>query len=355
METHAVMSGAWRDRRLLDLFGIDAPIVQAPMAGAQDAALAIAAIKGGALGSLPCAMLTADVVRDQVAEARKAAKGPLNLNFFCHEPPGVFDDTAWRAALRPYHAEYQVAPAPPPPPRHAFDEQMCALVEALRPQVVSFHFGLPVDALLDRIRLAGALILASATSPAEARWLAARGVDAVIAQGWEAGGHAGRFLPADPSSHMGLIALVPQIVDAIAVPVIAAGGISDARGIAAALMLGASAVQLGTAYLGCPESRITPLHRSLLGEDAAEATVSTNVFTGRHARGFATRLTRELGPTTSIVPPFPHGGDALVALRRADPANFANMWAGQAARLARAEGAEALTRRLAVETLELLA
>ncbi len=326
------------------------------MAGAQDEALAIAAILGGAVGSLPCALLAADAVRDQLARVRAAAPGPLNLNFFCHDLPDRVDDRAWLAALRPYYDEYGVGePAAPPPLRRPFDDATCALVEELLPEVVSFHFGLPAPALVDRIRATGAMILASATSPGEARWLAERGVDAVIAQGWEAGGHAGRFLPADPSSHMGLIALVPQIADAVRLPVIAAGGIADARGIAAALTLGASAVQIGTAFLACPESRISPLHRTLLGEEAAEATVSTNVFTGRHARGMATRLTRELGPTSLVVPPFPHGGDALAELRKADPAAFANMWAGQAARLTRPEGAEILTRRLAAETLELLA
>ena len=350
-----LVSKGWPDRRLLDLFGIEAPIVQAPMAGAQDEALAIAAIRGGGLGSLPCALLTIEAARDQVAKLRTAAQGPLNLNFFCHQPAGAYDDRAWRDALQPYYAEYGVGPpAAPPPLRRPFDESMCALVEETRPAVVSFHFGLPDDALLARVRAAGAAILASATSLAEARWLDARGVDAIIAQGWEAGGHAGRFLPADPSSHMGVVALVPQVVDAVSVPVIAAGGIADARGMAAALLLGASAVQIGTAFLATPESRISPLHRSLLGDEAAEATVSTNLFTGRHARGLQTRLTRELGPSNPIVPPFPHGGDALAELRKADPAAFANMWAGQAARLARAEGAEALTCRLAAETLELL-
>lgn len=351
-----LVSKGWRDRRLLDLFGIAVPIVQAPMAGVQDEALAIAAIRGGAVGSLPCAQLTVAAARHQVTAVRAAAAGPLNLNFFCHDMPADYDDRAWRAALQPYYDEYGVGPpASPPPLRRPFDEAMCALVEELRPEIASFHFGLPADALLSRVRAAGCLILASATSPAEARWLVERGVDAVIAQGWEAGGHAGRFLHADPSSHMGLIALVPQVADAIDVPVIAAGGIADSRGIAAALTLGASAVQIGTAYLATPESRVSPLHRRLLGDEAAEATVSTNVFTGRHARGITTRLTRELGPSSAVVPPFPHGGDALGELRKAHPADFANMWAGQAARLARSEGAEALTGRLAVETLELLA
>jgi nitronate monooxygenase len=347
---------AWRDRRLLDLFGIEAPIVQAPMAGAQDAALAIAASKGGAVGSIPCALLSIETAHEQAAQFRAATGGPLHLNFFCHQPPHFCDDRAWRRALQPYYDEFGVGfPATPPPLRRPFDTAMCALVEELRPELVSFHFGLPEGALRDRVRAAGALILGCATSPAEARWLVERDVDAVIAQGWEAGGHAGRFLAADPSSHMGTLALVPQVVDAVAVPVIAAGGIADARGIAAASMLGASAVQIGTAYLSTPESRISDLHRTLLASGSAETTVSTNVFTGRHARGLETRLTRDLGPTSTIVPPFPHGGDALAELRKADPAAFANMWAGQAARLARVEGAEALTRRLAARTQELLA
>lgn len=346
---------AWRDRRLLDLFEIDVPIVQAPMAGAQDAQLAIAASRAGALGSLPCALLSADAARDQIAAFRAAAAGPLNLNFFCHQPPGAYDESAWRQALAPYYAEYGVGyPASPPPLRKPFDDAMCALVEEVRPEVVSFHFGLPEDALLRRVREAGALVLASATTPAEARWLAVRGVDAIIAQGWEAGGHAGRFLPADPSAHMGVFALVPQIADAVPVPVIAAGAIADARGVAAALMLGASAVQIGTAYLFTPEARISDIHRRRLAEPDAETTVSTNVFTGRFARGLETRLTREQGPASGIVPPFPHGGDALAELRKVDPASFANMWAGQAARLGRPEDAEALTRRLAAEALELL-
>jgi len=347
---------AWRDRRLLDLFGIEAPIVQAPMAGAQDADLAIAASRGGALGSIPCALLSVEAAQAQVAQFRAAANGPLNLNFFCHTAAGAYDDSAWRAALAPYYAEYQVGfPVTLPPLRKPFDDAMCALVEEVRPEIVSFHFGLPDEALLRRVRDTGALILGCATTPAEARWLAERGVDAIIAQGWEAGGHAGRFLPADPSSHMGTFALVPQVADAVPMPVIAAGGVADARGVAAAFLLGASAVQIGTAYLSSPESRISEIHRRRLGVADAETTVSTNVFTGRFARGMETRLTREQGPANPIVPPFPHGGDALAELRKVDPGAFANMWAGQAARLVRPEGAEALTRRLAAEALELLA
>lgn len=349
------MTLAWRDRRLLDLFGIETPIVQAPMAAAQDAALAIAAIQGGALGSLPCALLTPDTVRAQVAEVRAAVAGPFNLNFFCHSLPEHYDDRAWQVALHPYYEEYGVAPPLAPPPlRRPFDANMCDVVADLRPDVVSFHFGLPAPGLLERVRAVGCRIIASANSPAEARWLAERGVDAVIAQGWEAGGHATHFLPGDPSARMGLFALVPQIVDAVDVPVIAAGGIADARGIAAAMMLGASGVQLGTLFLATPDSRISQLHRDRLGSDAGEATIVTNLFTGRPARGLPTRLTRELGPINAIVPPFPHGGDALAELRTQAPAEFAAMWAGQAAAMVRPQHTEALIRQLTAETLDLL-
>jgi len=345
----------WRDRRLLDRLGIAQPIIQAPMANAHDEALAIAAMRGGALGSLPCASISPDQVRAQAASVRQVVAGPINLNFFCHDMAETVDDSAWRAALAPYYREYGVGyPATPPVARRPFDDALCAAVEDVRPEIVSFHFGLPAEPLLDRVRAAGATILSSANSPAEARWLAERGVDVVIAQGTEAGGHAARFLPADPASYMGTFALVPQVVDAIDLPVIAAGGIADGRGVAAALLLGASAVQIGTAYLACSESRISPLHRGLLNDAAAEETVLTNVFTGRPARGFATRVVRELGPLSPAAPPFPHAGDALAELRAADPASFANMWAGQAARLTRTEGAEAMTRRIAAEARALL-
>lgn len=342
----------WRDRRLVGRLGIAHPILLAPMAGAGGPALAIAAMRGGALGGLPCALIDADTGRTHVAEVRAAATGPLNLNFFCHAMPDAVDDTAWRAALAPYRAEFGVAADPPAAVRRPFDAEMAALVEELRPEVVSFHFGLPEPALLARVRATGAFVTASATNVAEGRWLAERGVDAVIAQGWEAGGHSARFLPADPSSALTVMALVPQLVDATSLPVIAAGGIADGRGIAAALMLGASAVQIGTAYLACPESLVSPLHRERLGRD--EDTVVTNVFTGRLARGFPTRLTRALGPVSLIAPPFPHAGDALAGLRAADPANFAAMWVGQGTALARPEPAEALTRRIAAEALALL-
>lgn len=341
-----------RDRRLVERLGLETPILLAPMAGAGGVALAVAAMKGGALGSLPCAMLGAEAVTAQVAEVRAAVAGPINLNFFCHIMPEAVDDRAWREALAPFRVELGIeGDGPAPVARLPFDATMAGVVEEVRPEVVSFHFGLPEEGLLGRVKATGALVLASATTVAEGRWLAARGADAVIAQGWEAGGHSSRFLDADPSSAMTVMALVPQLADATGLPVIAAGGIADGRGIAAAAMLGAAAVQIGTAYLACPESLIGADHRAAL---ASDETVATNLFTGRIARGFPTRFTRALGTVSPIAPPFPHAGDALAPLRAADPAAFANTWAGQASALARAEPAEALTRRLWAEALALL-
>lgn len=339
--------------------GLRAPIVQAPMAGAGGAALAAGAIAGGALGSLPCAMLSPDQARADIVDVRRRAAGPLNLNFFCHRLEASADTTAWHTKLRPFYAEYDVRPPVVPPPLRApFDERMCALVEEARPAVVSFHFGLPDERLLDRVRTAGALVMANATTLAEGRWLAERGVDAVIAQGWEAGGHAGRFLDGDPAEHMGTIALVPQMVDAIDLPVIAAGGIGDARGIAACLLLGASAVQIGTAYLHCPESQILDAHRAALADERAERTRFTNLLTGGLARGVANRLIDALGAIDADAPPFPHAATALSELRRAaesrQDAAFSPLWVGQAARLGRVLPAKALTEALARETLALL-
>ena len=350
------MSGGWPDERFLALSGAAHPIVQAPMAGAGGTALAIGAIKGGGVGSLPCAMLTPDEVRAQVAAVRAAAQGPLNLNFFCHAMPEDVDDSAWRALLAPYYAEYGVQPDNGGAVRLPFDSRMCSAVEEVRPELVSFHFGLPAPALLERVRATGARIVGNATTPDEARWLEARGADAIIAQGFEAGGHTGRFLGGGQDEALGLFALLPLVVDSVSVPVIAAGGIADGRGIAAAFALGASAVQLGTAYLACPESAISPAHRAALGDGP---TVSTNLLTGGLARGVRTRLVRELGPVRAEAPPYPLAATALAPIRKAAEAKgeygFGPMWAGQAGPLARALPAEELTRTLAEEALAVLA
>lgn len=326
------------------------------MAGAGGVDLAAAAMEGGAVGSLPCAMLVPEEAAAQVAELRARAAGPVGLNFFCHADPGEADDGAWRSLLAPFYRRYAVAAADGPgPARRAFDSDMCAVVETVRPELVSFHFGLPDEVLLDRVRASGAKVVATATSVEEARWLAGRGVDAIVAQGWEAGGHSGRFLGGRPDAQMGMFSLLPQIVDAVDLPVVAAGGIADGRGIAAALTLGASAVQIGTAYLHCPESLIAPAHRAALASEAAELGVFTNLFSGGLARGLWTPPMEELGPVRPEAPPFPLATAALTPLAAAaaerGESGFRPMWAGQSARLGRPLPARELTEALAADAL----
>jgi nitronate monooxygenase len=283
----------------------------------------------------------------------------VNLNFFCHHNP-EFDkhrETLWRQRLGNYYAELGLDPEArvSGSSRMPFDSAMCDLLTEVRPDVVSFHFGLPAKALLIRVKATGAKVLASATTVEEARWLEAEGCDAIIAQGYEAGGHRGMFLTSDIATQVGTMALVPQVVDAVKVPIIAAGGIADARGIAAAFLLGASAVQLGTAYLLCPESTVSPAHKRLVSNAKDDSTVLTNVFTGRPARGFVTRLVREVGPMSDVAPEFPLAAGALTSLRvkseESGSQDFTPMWAGQAARLAREIPAGELTRQLAAEAL----
>jgi nitronate monooxygenase len=284
------------------------------------------------------------------------------LNFFVHRPavPNNAREHAWREALKPYYAELDIDPAAPVPAsnRAPFNDALCEVVEEIRPRVVSFHFGLPTPALLKRVQAAGSLILGSATTVAEARWLEDHGCDVVIAQGFEAGGHRGHFLSDNLAAQPGTFALVPQVVDAVKVPVIAAGGISDARGIVAALALGAAAVQIGSAYLHCPESKIMPPHRAALKNAADDGTVVTNLMTGRPARGLINRVMRELGPLSPLAPEFPLAGGALAPLNAKAQAqgsgDFSSMWAGQAAGLGRALPARELTRNLADDAQALM-
>ena len=354
---------AWPDHRLIDLFGIEAPIIQAPMAGANLSAMAIAVCEAGGLGSLPCALLPAERMREEIGAIRAATARPYNLNFFCHReaPLDAAREARWRERLVPFYRALGVDPQTnlPAPVRRPFDETACQIVEEMRPKVVSFHFGLPDPGLVARVKASGALVLSSATTLAEARWLEQRGCDAIIAQGAEAGGHRGMFLGEDVAGQVGTMALVPQIVDAVRVPVIASGGIAEARGILAALALGAAGVQLGTAYLFTPEAALSPLHRAALARAEADDTALTNLFTGRPARGIVNRLMRELGPICPDAPAFPQAAQALAPLRaKAEPAaddGFMPLWAGQALRLAREQPAGALTRRLAQETLALAA
>jgi nitronate monooxygenase len=353
----------WPDRRVIELFKIEVPIVQAPVAGAMDWELAAAAAEAGALGSLPCAMLNADQIRAEMGRIRARTHKPINLNFFCHAQPELNNarEARWRERLTPYYSELGIDPAAPVPSsnRTAFDAAMCDVVEETKPEIVSFHFGLPELQLLRRVKAGGFLVMSSATTAEEARWLEARGVDAIIAQGNEAGGHRGLFLTDDANdvaTQAGTFALVPQIVDAVKVPVIAAGGITDARGIAAAFALGAAGAQIGTAYLWCPEAKISAPHRAALRSARDDGTALTNLMTGRPARGFLNRVMREVGPISDVAPAFPLAAGALAPLRAKAEAqgsgDFSPMWAGQAAALGRALPAGELTRTLAAEALE---
>ncbi|TLF49098.1 nitronate monooxygenase [Halomonas urmiana] len=316
---------------------IDLPILQAPMAGAQGSELAIAVSRAGGLGALPCAMLSPEAMAAELAAVRAASTSPININAFCHTEPSPDPErqARWHAALAPWYAEFglDLEAVPEGTGRRPFDHAACDALEPYRPEVVSFHFGLPAPDLLARVKAWGATVLSTATTVAEARWLEAHGADALIAQGLEAGGHRGHFLNDDLTRQMGTLALLPQVRQAVNVPVIAAGGIAEARGVAAALALGADAIQVGTAFLCCPESRVSAIHRQSLMSEAARHTALTNLYSGRPARGIVTRLMRELGPISEVAPAFPLATAAIAPLRAAAEAqgrgDFSPLWAGQ--------------------------
>lgn len=340
---------------LASFLGTRLPIIQAPMAGSQGSALAIAVCNAGGLGSLPCAMLSIEAMQSELTAIRAGTDRPFNVNFFCHTPP-VADparEAAWRASLAPYYAEFGIDPASVPegPGRNPFSAAAAAVLEAFRPAVVSFHFGLPAADLLERVKALGAKVLSSATTVAEARWLEAHGADAIIAQGVEAGGHRGMFLAQDIATQVGTFALLPQVVRAVRVPVIAAGGIADARGVAAALALGAAGVQAGTAYLCCPEATTSPVHRAALMNGAASETALTNLFSGRPARGIVNRFMREAGPMSALAPAFPLATAAMAPLRAKSEAagsgDFSPLWSGQNASACRVIPAAQVTHELA--------
>ena len=345
----------WPNRELLDLIGIDLPIIQAPLAGANGSAMAIAVSEVGGLGSLPCAMLDAAKARAEIGVIREQTAKPVNVNFFSHKPasPDPDRDAAWKRHLAAYYEELELdgSASAPAVNRAPFDEAMCEIVEDLKPEVVSFQFGLPVGPLLGRVKAAGCRVLGCATTVEEARWLEDNGIDIVVAQGYEAGGHRGMFLTDNISTQVGTFALVPQVVDAVNVPVIAAGGIADGRGIAAVFALGAAGVQIGTAYLFTPESLISDLHRTALKAARDDGTAVTNLFSGGPARGLMNRIMSEIGPMSDQVPAFPTAGGALAPLKAVAEArgvsDFTNLWSGQAASLCYEAGSGDLTRRLA--------
>lgn len=316
--------------------GLRYPIIQAPMAGVQDSVLALAVTRAGALGSLPAAMLSLATLREELTRLA-ASGGPFNINFFCHrqEAPDPAAQARWLQRLAPYYDEYSVRDTVGTvvSSRVLLNAEHAAMVAEFKPAVVSFHFGLPEPELLVRVKASGAKILASATTVAEARWLADHGADAIIAQGLEAGGHRGHFLEDDLSLQQGTFTLLPQIVEAVRLPVIAAGGIVDGVGIRAALALGASAVQMGTAFLCCHEATTSTLHRAAIRNEGCHHTALTNLFSGRPARGIVNRLMRELGPLSEAVPAFPHASGALAPLRSAaelrGDAGCSPLWAGQ--------------------------
>ncbi len=341
--------------KLNELLGIELPIIQAPMAGAQGGAMAIAVSGAGGLGSLPCAMLTADGLRKELESIKTHTSKPFNVNFFCHTAP-IADaerESAWRATLMPYYMRYGIDPAsiPSGPGRAPFSAEFADVLEDYRPAVVSFHFGLPPAGLLARVQSWRSKILSSATTVEEALWLEAHGVDAIIAQGVEAGGHRGMFLSEDLTTQVGTFALLPQIVRAVKLPVVAAGGIADAQGVAAAMALGAVGVQIGTAYLLCPEAAISAIHRAALKGKTARHTALTNLFTGRPARGIVNHLMRALGPINSGAPAFPLATSAIAPLRAKAEAegsgDFSPLWSGQNATGCKEVPAAQLTRELA--------
>lgn len=340
---------------LRDLVGVELPLIQAPMAGSQGSALAIAVSNAGGLGSLPCAMLTPEALRAELAALAAGTRKPFNVNFFCHTPPehSAAREAAWRTLLARYYAEYGIDASgiPAGPGRTPFNHAMADVLAEFKPAVVSFHFGLPSAELLARVRHWGAKVLCSATTIEEARWLAGQGVDAIIAQGLEAGGHRGHFLSADLDVQLGTFALLPQVVREVRLPVIAAGGIADAGGTAAAMALGAAGVQVGTAYLLCPEAATGPIHRKALASGPEHHTAITNLFTGRPARGIVNRLMRELGPLSDAAPDFPLAASALAPLRAKAESqgrgDFSPLWSGQNRSGCKEVPAAQLTRELA--------
>lgn len=340
---------------LQTLLGIELPIIQAPMAGVQGSALAISVSNAGGLGSLPCALLGHTAMRDEIAQVKAHTSRPYNVNFFCHKPPTPSPEreASWRAALSPYYEEFglETNAIGPGRARAPFDGEAADVLSEFEPAVVSFHFGLPDGDLLQRVRRWGARILSSATTVDEARWLEAHGADAIVAQGLESGGHRGIFLSDDLTKQNGTFALLPQILQAVKVPVIAAGGIVDAKTVAAAMALGAAGVQVGTSYLLCPEASTSAVHRAALKSEAARHTAVTNIFSGGPARGIMNRIMKELGPISPLAPAFPLAAAAIGPLRSKAESmgsgDFSPLWSGENATGCKEIPAAQRTRELA--------
>lgn len=345
----------WPDRRLLDLFGIDHPIIQAPMAGSATPALATAVCNTGGLGSLGCGEKTPGQLLAAAGAMRNATNRPFNLNFFIQDAP-VTDATVLQRTidrLRPWYRTFglgdppETLPAIPP----AFDDTHLALLLDIRPAVVSFHFGVPKPHAVTALKAAGIRLISTATTVAEARKLEAAGLDAIIAQGWEAGGHRGSHQPTDPHEGVGTFALLPQIADAVRLPIIAAGGIGDGLGIAAAFALGAAGVQMGTAFLSCPEAGTDAAGRTHLAHATETDTIVTDAISGRSARTRRSRFSDAMERAREPLPAFRQMYALTNPLLDAAPDDAVNFHLyGQAARLSRALPAADLIRLLIDET-----
>ena len=338
------------------ILGVDLPIIQAPMAGVQGSALTVSVSNAGGLGSLPCAMLGMDTLREELRTIKAQTDRPYNVNFFCHEMPKTNQkaEMIWRNALSPFYKAQGLDPETVAvgTNRVPFNSDAVDVLEEFKPPVVSFHFGLPPDELLVRVKSFGAKVMSTATTIEEALWLEEYGADIIIAQGLEAGGHRGMFLSHDLNSQMGTFALLPQIIQAVNVPVVAAGGIADAKGVAAAISMGAVGVQLGTTYLLCHEARTSKVHRAALRSEAAKHTALTNIFTGRPARAIVNFAMKELGPIHYGIPDFPLAANGIAPLRARfesqGSGDFSPLWSGQNATGCKAVSAAELTHELAV-------
>lgn len=343
---------------LIEQLGLTAPIIQAPMAGVSTPRMAAAICNAGALGSIPVGATNADGAGRMIAETRALTDRPFNVNLFVHAAPrrDTIVETAWLHALT---LQFETFGATPPAGLDAIyqsfadDDAMLSALLADSPRVVSFHFGLPDAQRIRALKQTGCLLLATATTLDEARACKAAGMDAIVAQGWEAGGHRGMFDPDAEDSRLGTLALTRLLVLRSGLPVIAAGGIMDGRGVRAALDLGAVAAQLGTAFIACPESAADAGYRAALSSDAAHHTTMTCAVSGRPARCLRNRFTEWGEQTTAVTPDYPVAYDAGKALNAAAKAagetGFGAQWAGQGAPLARAMPAADLIAALIEE------
>lgn len=337
-----------------ELLGTELPIIQAPMAGVQGSSLAIAVCEAGGLGSLPCGMLSTEKIITEIEIIKEATSKPYNLNFFCHDVH-PFDEkrqNTWRNALMPYFTELGCKiDTSISSNRMPFSHDIADAIECFSPEFISFHFGLPNKELLQRVKSWGTKIVSSATTVEEAVWLESQGVDGIIAQGLEAGGHRGMFLTDKVSTQLGLMSLVPQVVRRVNIPVIAAGGITDNNAVKACLQLGASAVQVGTSYLLCPEAETSEIHKQALKSEKSSHTALTNIFSGRPARGIVNRVMEELGYLSTLAPDFPYASLEISQLRQLAEKQgidgFSPLWCGQNTQGCQEVSAKELTLKLA--------